>query len=69
MPIFFIHSFIGRMSELNNRYCLETQHFLKTNNCNIPSETPHQDYKFQTGLSRFEIFPGNKKFCNKPTPL
>ena len=25
--------------------------------------------KSQTRLSRFEIFPENKMFCNKPTPL
>ena len=57
------------MSELNNRYLLETEHFFYNNNSNVPPETPCHDSKSQTRLFRFEIFPGSKMFCNKPTPL
>ena len=57
------------MSKLNNRYWFETEHLFYYNNSNIPSETPYRDSKSQIRLSRFEIFPENKMFCNKPTPL
>ena len=33
--IFSIHSFIGRMSKLNNRYWLETEHFFNNNSKNF----------------------------------
>ena len=67
--IFSIHSFIGRMSKLNNRYWLETEHFFNNHSSTTSTDTPYHDTKSQTRLSRFEIFPENKMFCNKPTPL
>ena len=57
------------MSKLNNRYWLGTEHFLINHSSTIPTATPYHDTKSQTRLSRFEIFPENKMFCNKPTPL
>ena len=56
MPHFAIHSFIGRMSTLKNRYWLGTEHFFNNNHSNIPSETLYRYFKSQTQLSRFEIF-------------
>ena len=35
----------------------------------MSTDTPYHDTKSQTRLSRFEIFPESKMFCNKPTPL
>ena len=67
--IFSIHSFIGRMSKLNNRYWLETEHFFNNHSSTTSTDTPYHDTKSQTRLSRFEIFPEKKMFCNKPTPL
>ena len=67
--MFSIHSFIGRMSKLNYRYLLETEHFLNNHSSTTSSDTPYYDTKSPTSLSRFEIFPENKMFCNKPTPL
>ena len=55
--IFSIHSFIGRMSKLNNRYWLETEHFFNNNKSHVSSKTPYHDSKSQTRLTRFEIFP------------
>ena len=58
------------MSKLNNRYWLETQHFFFNNDSsNVSTDTPYHDTKSQTRISRFEIFPENKMFCNKHTPL
>ena len=54
--IFSIHSSIGRMSELNNGFWLETEHSFSNNNSISPSETPYHDTKYQTRLSRFEVF-------------
>ena len=67
--IFSIHSFIGRMSELINRYWLETEHFFNNHSSTTSSDTPYHDTKSQARISRFEFFPENKAFCNKPTPL
>ena len=67
--IFLIHSFIGRMSKLNNRYWLETEYFFNNHSSTTSSDTPYHDIKSQTRISRFEIFPENKMFCDKPTPL
>ena len=67
--IFFIHSFVGRMSKQSNRYWLETEHFSITNKSRILSEVPYHDCKSQTRLSRFELFPESKLFCTKLTPL
>ena len=66
---FSITSFIGRLSKLNNRYWLETEHFFNNHSSTIPTDTLYHDTKSQTRLSRFENFPENKMFCNKPTPL
>ena len=63
---FSIHSFFGRMSKLNNRYWLETEHFFNEKNSNIHPETPYNVSKFKTPLSRFEIFRKSKMFCTKP---
>ena len=57
------------MSKLNNRYWLETEHFFNNHSSTTSTDTPYHDTKSQTRLSRFEIFPENKMFCNKPTPL
>ena len=57
------------MSKLNNRYWLETEHFFNNHSSTNSTDTPYHDTKSQTRLSRFEIFPENKMFCNKPTPL
>ena len=67
--IFSNHSFIGRISKLNNRYWLEIEHFFSNHTSTTSSDTPYHDTKSQTRLSCFEIFPENKMFCNKPTPL
>ena len=65
--IFSITSFIGRMSKLNNRYWLETEHFFNNHSSTIPTDTPYHDTKSQTRLSRFEIFPEKK--CSVINPL
>ena len=57
------------MSKLNNRYWLETEHFFNNHSSPESTNSPYHDTKSQTRLSRFEIFPENKMFCNKPTPL
>ena len=57
------------MSKLNNRYWLETEHFFNNHSSTVSPNTPYHDTKSQTRLSRFETFPENKMFCNKPTPL
>ena len=57
------------MSKLNNRYWLETEHFFSSHTSTTSSDTPYHDTKTQTRLSRFEMFPENKIFCNKPTHL
>ena len=57
------------MSKLKNRYWLETEHFYSNHSSSTSSDTPYHDTKSQTRLSRFKIFPENKMFCNKPTPL
>ena len=57
------------MSKLNNRYWLETEHLFNNHSSTIPTDTPYHDTKSQTRPSRFENFPENKMFCNKPTPL
>ena len=67
--IFSIHSFFGRMSKLNNRYWLETEHFFNNHSSTISTDTPYHDTKSQTRLPRSGIFPENKMLCNKPTPL
>ena len=67
--IFSIHSFVGRLSQLNNRYWLETEHFFNNHSSTTSTDTPYHDTKSQTRLSRFEIFPENKVFSNKPTPV
>ena len=67
--IFPIHFFTGRVSKLNNRYWLETEHFLNTKNTKVSPETPYHDYKSQTRHSRFEIFPERRNFCKTPAPL
>ena len=66
---FFYSLIIGRMSKCRNRYWLEIEHFFNNNKSHISSETHYHDSKSQTRLSRFEIFPESKMFCNKPTPL
>ena len=38
--IFSNHSFIGRISKINNRYWLETEHLLNQTKSNPPPETP-----------------------------
>ena len=43
--------------------------FFSNNTSSIPSDTLHHDTKSRIHLSRFEIFPENEMFCNKPTPL
>ena len=57
------------MSELNNRYWLETEYFFNNNKSHILSEGPYHDSKSQTRFSRFADFPESKMFFNKPTPL
>ena len=57
------------MSKLNDRHWLEIEHFFTINKTHNLTEKPYHDSKSQTRLSRFEIFPESKKFCNKPTPL
>ena len=46
--IFSNPSFIGRMSNLKNRYRLETEHFFDDKSSHIPSETTYHDCKSQT---------------------
>ena len=55
------------MSKLNNRFWLETEHFVSNLTSTTSPDTPYHDTKSQTRLSRFDIFPKNKMFCNKPT--
>ena len=64
--IFSIHSFIGRMSKLNNRYWLETEHFFNNRSSTTLSDISYYDTKSQTRLSRFEIFPEKKYFVTNP---
>ena len=64
--IFSIHSFVGRLSKLNNRYWLETEHFFNNHYFTTSTDTPYHDTKSQTRLSRFEIFPEKKCFLKNP---
>ena len=57
------------MSKRNNRYWLETEHFFSNHTSTTSSDTPYRDTKSQTRISRYEIFPEKKRFCNKSTPL
>ena len=67
--IFSNHAFIGRMYKLKTSYWLETELFFKINNSDVPLETHYHDSKSETQLFRFQTFPENKMFCNKPTAL
>ena len=57
------------MSKLNSRYWLQTEPFFNNDNSNIPPKSSYNDSKSQTQLSRFQLFPECKRFCNKPTLL
>ena len=48
---------------------LKPNTFFNNHSSTTSTDTPYHDTKSQTRLSRFEIFPENKMFCNKPTPL
>ena len=41
--IFSIHSFVGRMSKLDNRYWLETEHFFSNHASTTSSDTPYHN--------------------------
>ena len=67
--IFSIHNFIGRMSKINNRYWLETEHFFNESYLPHTPPTNYSDSQDKSRFSRFEIYPNTNTFCNKPTPL
>ena len=55
------------MSKIGNRYRLETERFFNESyNTHIPPSDTNSD---KNRLSRFEIYPEQRTFCNKPTPL
>ena len=65
--LFSIHSFIGRMSKLGNRYWLETERFFdESNNTHTPPSDTNSD---KNRLSCFETYPERRTFCSKLTPL
>ena len=64
--IFSIHSFIGRMSKLNNSYWLETDHFVFIYKSQIPCENPYHDSESQTRLSFLKSSPKVKRFAINP---
>ena len=65
--LFSIHSFNGRMSKIGIRYWLETERFFI--DCYNTHTPPSDANSNKTRLSRFEIYPQQRTFCNKPTPL
>ena len=55
------------MSEIGNRYWLETGRFFnESDNTHTPPSDTNSD---KTRLSRFELYPEQRIFRNKPTPL
>ena len=48
---------------------LKPNTFLSNRTSTTSSDTPYHDTESQFRLSRVEIFPESKMFCNKPTPL
>ena len=80
--IFTLQDFVGRMTNVNDRYWIETDSFIHSF---LPSESdtssgmkgtsfpynhaPHIQNPHNPSLSRFELFPHTQKFCGKPEPL
>ena len=62
--LFSIHSFIGRMSKIGNRYWLETERFFNESyNTHTPPSDTNSD---KNRLSRFETYPEKKLFATNP---
>ena len=78
--IFTLQDFVGRMTEINDRYWIETDFFVHSS---LPNKTdtssrikgtsyihaPHTQNPHNPSLSRFELFPHTQTFCGKPEPL
>ena len=80
--IFTLQDFVGRMTEINDRYWIETVSFIHSS---LPNKTdtfsgikgtsfpythaPHTKNPHNLSLSRFELFPHTQTICGKPEPL
>ena len=80
--IFTLQDFVGKMTEINARYWIETDSF---SHSSLPNKTdtssgmkgtslpyihaPHTQNPHTASLSRFELFPHTQTFCGKPEPL
>ena len=66
---FLSDNFIGRMSEINDRYCLETEQSF--DEPYVPHTLPPKyiTIEYEDCTSRFENLPDSQAFCNKLTPL
>ena len=79
--IFTLQDFVGRMTEINDRYWIETDSFSHSSSPNkIDTSSgmkgtsfpylraPHTQNPHNSSLSRFELFPHTQTFCGKPEP-
>ena len=78
--LFHISDYIGQLSELDNRYWLETDDFFDSTGKNtrkftrgiLPTVVSHKKSQLGTNtptLSRLEIFPQKNNICRKPTQM
>ena len=80
--IFTLQDFIGRMTKIEDKYCIETDSFIHSPHSMKPYSTsgnkgtehpfvyaPHTQHPNNPSLSRFEVFPTAQTFCGKPDPL
>ena len=80
--IFTIKDFVGRMTNIEDRFWIKTDSFIHSSIPNISDTTygikgtrfpffhdPHTQNPHNRSLSRFERFPHAKDFCSEPEPL
>ena len=80
--IFTLQDFIGRMTKIEDRYCIVTDSFVHSPHSIKPRTTsgikgtehpffyaPQTQHPNNSSLSRFEVFPTAQTFCGKPDPL
>ena len=80
--IFTLQDFIGRMTEIQDRYWIETDYFVHSSHSSKAEavsgikgtihphvHAPHTQNPNTPSLSRFAVFPNAQTFCVKPNPL
>ena len=79
---FTLQDFIGRMTNIEDRYWIETDSFVHSSHSIKPKTisgikgtehpyvyAPHTKHPNNPSLSRFEVFPTAQTLCGKPDPL